>query len=76
VHLLSFVQTAEELNGIEQMKSICTVVEYEKLYFEASRLPLLFDALLELFGRAPLQAVKYRSARMRARIRRLNRRHA
>ena len=71
IHLLSFVQTQEDLDGIEHMRTICPVVEYEKLYFEGARTQILKDAICELFSRAPLPVVKYRTAAMRERMRRL-----
>ncbi|MDE2433090.1 MAG: glycosyltransferase [Burkholderiales bacterium] len=71
IHLLSFVQTQEDLEGIEHMRQICSVVEYEKLYFDESRRDILKDAVAELFSRAPLPVVKYRTAAMREKLRRL-----
>lgn len=76
VHLLSFVQTPEDLAGLEHMRTLCPVVESEKLYFDGSRWPLVRDAARELFSRAPLPVVKYRTAAMRARMGRLLAEHA
>lgn len=75
IHLLSFVQTTEDLEGIEHMRSICKTVDYEKLYFNASKVQIVKDAFCELFSCAPLPVVKYRSANMRAKLRRLMREH-
>lgn len=75
IHLLSFVQTQEDLDGIEHMRSICKVVEYEKLYFGDAKLQILQDAASELFSRAPLPVVKYRTASMRAKLQRLMKAH-
>lgn len=71
IHLLSFVQTQEDLIGIEHMRQMCKVVEYEKLYFEGSKCDVLKDAVAELFSRAPLPVVKYRTSSMREKLRRL-----
>lgn len=75
IHLLSFVQTPEDLEGIEHMRSICKVVEYEKLYFDGAKTQTLKDAICELFSRAPLPVVKYRTAGMRAKMRKLMQTH-
>lgn len=75
IHLLSFVQTAEDLDGIEHMRSICKTVDYEKLYFNGSRAQIAKDAFCELFNRAPLPVVKYRTGGMRAKLRRLMQEH-
>lgn len=71
VHLLSFVQTAQDLAGLEHMRGVCAHVEHQKLYFRWPRLSLLWDAVRELWGAAPLQVVKYRSKGMRVALRRL-----
>lgn len=71
IHLVSFVQTEEDLQGIEHMRTICPVVEYEKLYYGGGGVRMLADAACELFSSAPLPIVKYRTATMRARLRRL-----
>jgi sugar transferase (PEP-CTERM/EpsH1 system associated) len=71
IHLVSFVQTEEDLQGIEHMRSICPVVEYEKLYYGGGGARMLADAACELVSSAPLPIVKYRTATMRARLRRL-----
>lgn len=75
IHLLSFVQTPEDLEGIEHMRSICNVVEYEKLYFDGAKTQIIKDAICELFSRAPLPVVKYRTAGMRAKMRKLMQTH-
>lgn len=75
IHLLSFVQTPEDLEGIEHMRSICKVVEYEKLYFDGAKTQILKDAICELFSPAPLPVVKYRTAGMRAKMRKLMQTH-
>jgi sugar transferase (PEP-CTERM/EpsH1 system associated) len=71
VHLVSFVQTPEELEGIEHMRSLCAEVHFHKLHFNAPKWQLAVEALREPFGRAPLQVVKYRQRAMRSTLRRL-----
>jgi sugar transferase (PEP-CTERM/EpsH1 system associated) len=71
VHLVSFVQTPEELEGIEHMRSLCRELHFHKLHFNAPRWRLAVEAVRELFGRAPLQVVKYRQASMRRTLQRL-----
>ena len=75
IHLVSFVQTEEDLQGIEHMRTICPVVEYEKLYYGGGGMRLLADAACELVSAAPLPIVKYRTASMRARLKRLMAQH-
>jgi len=69
IHLLSFVQTPEEVEGIEAMRDICASVAFEPLYLDGGRTELLRDAALELASAAPLMAVKYSTSRMRRRLR-------
>jgi sugar transferase (PEP-CTERM/EpsH1 system associated) len=69
VHLVSFVQTVEDLEGLEHMRSICGEVEGHKLYFTRPRWRLVVDAVIELFSSSPLPIVKYRSAAMTAALR-------
>jgi glycosyltransferase involved in cell wall biosynthesis len=71
IHLVSFVQTREELAGIEHLREFCTHVEHETLYFEGARWSLLRDLLRDLVSRAPLHALKYRTPTMWRRIREL-----
>ncbi|HSI56837.1 MAG TPA: glycosyltransferase [Ideonella sp.] len=75
VHLLSFVQNDEDLQGLEHMRSLCKVVVGEKLYFSRARWWLLLDALRELFSRSPLQVMKYRSRALRQRMRQMMAEH-
>lgn len=63
VHLLSFVQTPEEVEGIGHMSGICASVKAIPLYL-GSKLPLLWDVLRETVSTSPLLAVKYRSREM------------
>lgn len=69
IHLLSFVQTPEEVEGIESMRGICASVAFEPLYLDGARTNLLRDAALELVSSAPLMAVKYSTSTMRRRLR-------
>lgn len=75
VHLASFVQTPEEIVGIDHMRSLCPVVESHHLYADRRTLRLAIDVLREPLSSAPLQVVKYRSTAMRATIRRLISQH-
>ncbi|MFM1987604.1 MAG: hypothetical protein RJA99_561 [Pseudomonadota bacterium] len=75
VHLVSFVQTREDVDGLGAMRAFCASVEAEPLYLDHPRLRLLADAAIEPFGRAPLQIVKYRTAGMRRRLSRMLERH-
>jgi len=69
IHLLSFVQTPEEVQGIEKMRDICASVAFEPLYLDGGKASLLRDATLELASTAPLMAVKYSTSTMRRRLR-------
>ncbi len=71
IHLASFIQTPEEVAGIEHMTSICSVVRSHRLYFEHPRRDALKDALRELTRDAPLPVVKYDTPAMRATLREL-----
>ena len=76
VHLVSFVQTREDVEGLGAMRGFCASVEAEPLYLDHPRLRLAADACLEVFGPVPLQVLKYRTAGMRRRLARLIERHA
>ena len=71
IHLASFIQTPEEVSGIEHMKTICSVVRSHRLYFEHPRRDGVKDALRELGRAAPLPVVKYDTAAMRETLREL-----
>lgn len=71
LYLCTFVQTPEELEGVERMREFCAEVEVEPLYLGRGRWRILWDIVRELFTRSPLLAVKYRTRAMRQRIRRL-----
>jgi polysaccharide biosynthesis protein PslH len=76
LHLVSFVQDAIDVAGIEHMRSICPVVEAIPLYLgRVGKLKLLPDVLREPFGPRPLPVVKYMHAGMRRAIERLRRAH-
>lgn len=75
VHLVSFVQTGEDVEGLEAMRAFCASVEAEPLYLDHPRLRLLADAAIEPFGDVPLQVVKYRTPGMRRRLARMLERH-
>lgn len=65
VHLVSYLQTAEDDGGISHMNSLCPVVHGVPLYRGHPRLGALRDALRELPRGAPLPIVKYDTAAMR-----------
>jgi len=68
VYLLSFVQSEEEVQGIEQMRAFCARVEAIPLNLKGQKLHLLFDLLREIPSSSPLHVVKYRSRVMRCRM--------
>ena len=65
ITLCSFVQSEEEQTGVEKLREFCADVHSVPLYLRAPGLSLLFDAVLEVFGSAPLHARKYAKRRMR-----------
>ncbi|WP_372522399.1 glycosyltransferase family 4 protein [Sulfuricaulis sp.] len=69
IYLFTFVQTPEEMSGVEHMRTFCAHVEAEPLYLGAGKWRILPDLVRELFGTSPLLAVKYRSRTMRKKIR-------
>jgi glycosyltransferase involved in cell wall biosynthesis len=76
IHLLSFVQDELDVQGIETMRALCSVVQAVPLYLgPTARLQLLRDVLHEPFSRLPLQVLKYWTAPMRAAIAALRREH-
>lgn len=64
VYLCTFVQTPEELRGVEHMRDICARVDVHPLYLGAGKWRLPWDVLRDLVSRSPLLAVKYRTASM------------
>ena len=75
VHLLSFIQTPEEVDGIEHMKQVCASVRALPLYMNGA-LPKAYDVLRELGSASPLMAMKYRTREMRRLIREALRRES
>lgn len=69
IYLLTFVQTPEEVSGVEHMRTICAGVEAVPLYLGRGKWQILLDLVRELFSSSPLLAVKYRSRVMRKKIR-------
>lgn len=69
IYLLSFVQTPEEVSGVEHMRTICAQVEVEPLYLGIGKWRIVLDMAREFFSASPLLAVKYRSRAMRNKIR-------
>ncbi len=68
IYLLTFLQTPEEVSGIEHMRTICAHVEAEALYLGAGKWRMALDVVRELVSVSPLLAVKYRSRTMRRKI--------
>lgn len=71
IYLFTFVQTPEEVSGVEHMRTICAHVAAEPLYLGSGKWRIVLDLARELFSVSPLLAVKYRSRRMRKKIRTL-----
>lgn len=71
IALLTFVQTPEEVAGVEHMRQFCAHVDAVPLYLGSGKWQIFVDVVRELFSSAPLLAVKYRSRTMRAKMRAL-----
>ncbi len=71
IYLLTFVQTPEELEGLEHLRSFCAHVDHVPLHMGATKWRLFLDMFLEVFVAAPLHAVKYRSRAMVQKVRAL-----
>jgi len=67
--LFTFVQTQEEREGLDHLRTFCAHVEGIPLHLGAGKWRIVVDMLREFFGAAPLHAVKYRSSAMRGRVR-------
>jgi polysaccharide biosynthesis protein PslH len=65
VYLLTFVQTPEEVEGVDHLRGVCKFVEAIPLHLGGGKWVIALDILRELFGSAPLHAVKYRTRAMR-----------
>jgi len=69
VHLATFLQAQEELDGLHEMRKFCADVYAEPLYMAAPRRELALDLAADLVSPAPILATKYRRATMRAKLR-------
>jgi polysaccharide biosynthesis protein PslH len=69
VHLATFLQAQEELDGLHEMRKFCADVYAEPLYMAAPRRELAMDLAADLVSSAPILATKYRRASMRAKLR-------
>jgi polysaccharide biosynthesis protein PslH len=76
LHLISFVQDAQDVSGLEHMRSICKVVTAVPLYLGWRKGKLALDVVSELVGPEPLAIIKYRHRTMEAAIRSAMRAHA
>lgn len=71
VHLVSCIQTEDDAQGIDHMRSMCPVVEAVPLTRGSDRLWVAGAALREPFTDAPLPVLKYRDPGLHAVLRRL-----
>jgi glycosyltransferase involved in cell wall biosynthesis len=68
VHLATFLQAQEEVDGLHEMRAFCADVHAEPLYLESPRRELAVDVAADLVSGAPILATKYRRASMRAKL--------
>jgi glycosyltransferase involved in cell wall biosynthesis len=68
IHLATFLQAQEELDGLHEMRAFCADVHAEPLYMDSPRRELAVDLAADLVSRAPILATKYRRASMRAKL--------
>jgi sugar transferase (PEP-CTERM/EpsH1 system associated) len=68
VHLCTFLQAQEEVDGLDEMRAFCADVYAEPLYLEHPRRELLTDLAGDLLDRAPILAGKYRRASMMRKV--------
>ncbi|HTU66396.1 MAG TPA: glycosyltransferase family 4 protein [Steroidobacteraceae bacterium] len=68
VHLATFLQAQEEVDGLHEMRKFCAEVYGEPLYLDSPRRELLVDLAADVVDAAPILASKYRRAAMRAKI--------
>jgi len=69
VHLATFLQAQEEVDGLGEMRAFCADVHAEPLYMDSPRRELAVDLAADLVSGAPILATKYRRASMRAKLR-------
>jgi polysaccharide biosynthesis protein PslH len=68
VHLATFLQAQEEVDGLHEMRAFCADVHAEPLYLDNPRRELATDLAADLVSGAPILATKYRRASMRAKL--------
>lgn len=68
IHLATFLQAQEEIDGLHEMRAFCADVYAEPLYLDHPRRELAVDLVADLFDTAPILASKYRRASMRSKI--------
>ena len=68
VHLATFLQAQEEIDGLHEMRAFCADVYGEPLYIDHPRRELAVDLAADLVSGAPILATKYRRAKMLARV--------
>jgi len=68
VHLATFLQAQEELDGLHEMRAFCAEVYAEPLYMASPRRELAVDLAADLVNGAPILATKYVRASMRAKL--------
>jgi len=76
LHLISFVQDALDVNGIDHMRSICKSVTAVPLYLGWRKAKLAVDLALELVRPEPVAILKYQDRAMAAAIRQAMQTHA
>ena len=64
VHLCTFLQAQEEVDGLDEMRAFCADVYAEPLYLEHPRRELAVDLVRDLVSPTPMLAAKYRRASM------------
>lgn len=76
LHLISFVQDALDVNGIDHMRTICKEVTAIPLYLGWRKVKLAADLLRELVSPEPVAILKYQDRAMAAAIRQAMQAHA
>jgi glycosyltransferase involved in cell wall biosynthesis len=68
VTLCTFVQSQEELAGIDEMRKLCAEVHYQPLYLNGAMFRLGIDVVRDVLSHSPILATKYRVPRMIAQV--------
>jgi glycosyltransferase involved in cell wall biosynthesis len=69
IYLATYLQSTEELEGLDRLREFCTEVRGIPLYMNGSKAELLGDLARDVTSRVPFHAIKYRRAEMLAQIR-------